>query len=111
MSQIAGRKHQRQNLVCQGGRNIPSLVYVMLSRVTSIDCLFLDEQIDINKITCNPQAPEENNFLNERSIVKAVKEMKIDVFFVNIQSSKNNMNDLEHDIFTSKSNIICLALL
>ena len=70
---------------------MPSLIYVMISIVTSINCLFLDEKIDINKITCNACALEENNSLNERSIVKYVKEKKVDVFFVNIQSLRNNL--------------------
>ena len=81
----------------------------MISRVNSIDRLFLDERIDIDKIKCNARALEENNSLNDRSIVKLIKEVKVDLFFVNIQSLKNNLNDLKNDIYAAKANFICLA--
>ena len=106
---LQGANIKDKNLICHGGRNLPSLVYVMISRVTNINHLFLDERIDINKISCNPQALEENKSLNKRSIVKSVKETVVDLFFVNIQSLKNNINDLKNDIYAIKSNFICLA--
>ena len=81
----------------------------MISRVTNINHLFLDERIDIDKISCNPRALEENKSLNERSIVKSLKKMVVDLFFVNIKSLKNNINDLKNDIYAIKSNLICLA--
>ena len=35
--------------------------------------------------------------------------MTLNIFFVNIQSLKNNLNDLENDIYAKKSDFICLA--
>ena len=55
---LQGANIRDKNLICHGGRNLPSLIYVMISRVTSINRLFLDERIDINKITCNARALE-----------------------------------------------------
>ena len=106
---LQGANIKEKNLICHGGKNIPSLTYVMISRVTSIHRLFLDDKVDIKKITCNRQALRENNSLNERSITKAVKDMTLNIFFVNIQSLKNNLNDLENDIYAKKSDFICLA--
>ena len=85
---LQGANIKDKNLICHGGKNLPSLVYVMISRVTSIDRLFLDERINLDKIKCNARALEENNSLNERSIVRFIKEMEVDIFFVNIQSLK-----------------------
>ena len=69
----------------------------------------METRDNIDKIKCNARALKENNALNDRSIVKVIKEVKVDLFFVNIQSLKNNLNDLKKDIYAAKANFICLA--
>ena len=35
--------------------------------------------------------------------------MEVDIFFVNTQSIKNNINELKNDVYANKANFICLA--
>jgi hypothetical protein len=101
-----------KDLVCHGHRRIPShMLYVMFSRTTSIDNLYLDENVDLKKIVCASECKQlqVNNTLNKRSIVESVKQMKNLISMVNVRSLQKHFEDVKVDHTLLSADIICLV--
>ena len=101
-----------KDLVCHGHRRIPPhMLYVMFSRTTSIDNLYLDEHVDLKKIVCgsNCKQLKVNSNLNQRSIVESLKQMKNLISMVNVRSVQKHFEDVKVDHTLLSADIICLV--
>ena len=85
------------------------LYYVMLSRCSSIESLYIDDNFDINKIQCLDSALEETERLDEKSVVSDISKNAYEVFFMNIRSYEKHRLDLKNDFVANRSKYICLA--
>ena len=85
------------------------LYYVMLSRCSSIESLYIDDNFDINKIQCLDSALEETERLDEKSVVSDISKNTYEVFFMNIRSYEKHRLDLKNDFVANRSKYICLA--
>ena len=76
------------NLIAHGyaGRVPKCLYYVMLSRVSSLDNVFLDEKFELEKILCNEYALQESNELEQKSISNGLKDEALEIFYINVRS-------------------------
>ena len=83
------------------------LYYVMLSRVTKIDNIFLDDNFDIDHIQCSTSALEEVERLNAKSLTKDIE--IYDVFFINVRSFSKHKEDLFQDLYAKRAKYVCLA--
>ena len=92
---------KNSKFVVHGHKRMPKgMGYVMLSRCASIDSVFLDENFDIDKIDCIPEALEENQNLKDRSIVSQVRQEQFDLFMVNVNRLRTHLADLEQYLYT-----------
>ena len=83
--------------------------YVMLSRCTDLDQIFLDPSFDLDKhLKVHPQSLVEAMNLEERCIAAKQKKEKFDIFYTNMRS-KGNFVDVQHDQMARQSSLICLA--
>ena len=85
------------------------LYYVMLSRCSSIENVYLDEHFDIDQIQCSIQALKEANVLDEKSLFNKVKNEVFEIFYINIRSWSKHEVDLWHDLAAKQSSFICLV--
>ena len=85
------------------------LYYVMLSRCTSIDHIFLDKDFDLNQIQCSPKALQESERLTARSLNNEIEKDKCDFFFMNVRSFSKHAEDLLSDLHAKQARYICLA--
>jgi len=98
------------NLVIHGHKHMPSsMAYVMMSRVSDINNLFIDEEFQCNKIQTDKLAMQENNKLSEKSITNQLLAIKWDIFYVNIRSFHAHWEDLEKDINAINAEILILS--
>ena len=81
------------------------MAYVMLSRCASIDSIYLDNKFNIDKIVCDKEALAASNDLLERNIIPSYENLCFDFFMVNVSSLQQHINDLENDVFASKSKV------
>ena len=110
-----GHKLQGQNvksdLVVHGyKKTVPKcLYYVMLSRCTTIDNVYLDDDFDLDKIQCSSKALKEVERLDSKSLTKDIENQACDIFYMNIRSFSKHKEDLFKDLIARKSKHICLA--
>ena len=100
------------DLVCHGHKSMTrekGMVYVMLSRCERLENVFLDENLLLKYIKCDPYSLIATKRLEEINIVPIIKKQKFDVFYLNIYSLRNKMEDLLNDIYPTQSEIICLV--
>ena len=101
---------KNSKLVVHGHNRMPKgMSYVMLSRCASINSIYLDEKFDFEKICCIPEALEENENLNERSIVKRVSEECYDLLMLNVNRLKPHIEDLENYLYSIQSRMIAVV--
>ena len=89
-------------------------IYVALSRVTSLEGLYITGSVSAAAMKANLQAMEEYNRIRLESalMVDEVKESKGYVLFIvllNIQSLSKHVLDLKRDQSLEKSDILCLT--
>ena len=97
-------------LIAHGHAKIPKgMYYVMLSRCSSVDNLYIDDKVDLNKIHCDEKALEEKIQLDENSLAPSVKNESFDIFYINIRSFFKHQKDLLCDIYAQNSNCLCLV--
>ena len=98
------------DLVIHGHSRLPpAMAYVMMGRVASFENLYLDDNFDYSQIKPNQIALEENNCLNEESIVEDVTNQHFDLFVVNVRSLSRHIEDLKKDFFAERSNFIAVV--
>lgn len=97
-------------LIVHGHKNLPrGMAYVMLSRCSDRNSVYLDDKFDLEKIKCNPDALIENERLIQRSIVHSYKEERFDLYMINVNRLLTNLEFLEGDTFASRSNVIAVV--
>ena len=110
---IQGTTMKNRDVVCHGRPGNKRLAqgcgYVMLSRCTCIDNVFIDEKFDImNDCRPNPDALKAAKQIADTCIAKSLKEVKFDIFYVNMLA-KSHMMDVQHDPFALQSSLVCLV--
>ena len=91
----------------------PAMAYVILSRITSANQLFLKE-FDQKKIYCSAVAKAEAKRLRERAINNQMTEWDVEkegvvrLCTINARSLRQHYKDLNMDEFIMKSDIICV---
>ena len=89
--------------------------YVMLSRVQSIEQLFILHSVPKNKFYADMKALDELDRLNNISMNKNPqiweqnKDENIRIFSLNCQSLRGKMNHIQEDEIISGSHVICLS--
>ena len=96
------------NLVCNGHENIPSAMqYVMMSRVSKIENLYLSKNFDFTKVRCIKSALKEKEKLDEKFSQRIFK--KYDLVFMNIRSLRAHYEDLLCESIVTQTNLLCFA--
>ena len=97
-----------QNLVCNGHENIPpAMQYVMMSRVSKIENLYLSKNFNLDKVRCIKNALKEKERLDGLFAQTVVKEY--DLTFMNIRSLRAHHEDLLCEPIARNSKVLCLA--
>ncbi len=98
------------DLVVHGHKRLPkNMVYVMLSRVSDIKNVFIDDEFDFDKILCHPASAEENEKLKKRCIMDKLKSCHFDLFYTNIYSLSRHYPDIQSDPLVQNSDIKCFV--
>ena len=100
-----------EKFVVHGHKKMPSgMGYVMLSRVSQIEDLYISKTFEFDKaLTSAASSRFEKEELDKRSIVSLEQSMTFDFFFVNIRSLKNKVSDLKNDRYAMKSKFLMIA--
>ena len=99
-----------ENLVCHGHKRMQAgMAYVMLSRCSDLENVFLAEDFDLNHIHCSPTALQEKLKLDARCIISSIKEKKFNIYYVNCMNLSQNLLDIQSDIDCQQSDLICLS--
>ena len=86
-----------------------SLYYVMLSRCTKLDNIYLDERFELDKIKCSEKVLNEAKRLDEISLNNTIEEKDYDIFYVNIRSLEKHDIDIWKDLFAKQSKYCCFT--
>ena len=99
------------NLIVHGFKRIPrNMYYVMLSRASCLENIYLDEDVDLDKMLCDTTALNEKIHIDEASLAYTnLLNEQLDVFYVNIRSFNKHAEDLLCDAYAKNSKSICLA--
>lgn len=100
------------DLIVHGFKRIPrNMYYVMLSRSSCLENIFLDDAVDLDKMLCDTTALNEKIRIDEASVANTnLLNEHWDVFYVNIRSfNEEHEDDLLCDVYAKKSKSICLA--
>ena len=109
---LQGANVQKESkLFIHGHNRLPrGMGYVMLSRCTDINSVYLDENFDLKKILAVPEALEENERLNKRSIVPKFKNEQFDLYMINVDGKcKDWLLDVEADPYAERSKIVAVV--
>ena len=98
-------------LFIHGHKRLPrGMGYVMLSRCADINSVYLDKNFDLEKILAVPEALEENDRLNKRSIVPKFRNEQFDLYMINVDGkSKDWLLDVESDPYAQRSKIVAVV--
>ena len=86
-----------------------AMAYVMLSRVSNIENVFLSDDFTLDMIRCDPNALKMKQELDKKSIVPEMKSRKFDLFYVNAMDLNKHIKDIQTDIYANQSDLICLV--
>ena len=106
---IQGRTLENQDVVCYTHKWIrPGCAYVMLSRCTKIDNVYISKDFDFKKVTPHLPSLKMNNILIKMCMAAILKEKRFDIFYVNMRG-KSNLINIRHDPYADQSNLVCLV--
>ena len=100
------------NLIAHGNKKMKlpkNMYYVMLSRVASLENLYLDEFVNLEDIVCDEKALKAKEELDEKSTALELDEVGLDIYYVNIRSLEKHAADLLCDVYAKRSACICLV--
>ena len=86
-----------------------NMYYVMLSRCSSVNNVYLDDNIKLEEIACDNGCLVEKKRLEAVSIAVGIKQEVFDIFFINIRSFSKHQEDLQCDVFAKRSACLCLV--
>ena len=87
----------------------PGMAYVMLSRCEDIENVFLDNEFPLKCIKAEAHSLQETKRLENKDISVELAKKKFDIYYQNIASLRNKMEDLQNDIHPQQSDVICLV--
>ena len=106
---IQGKTLKNQDVVCYTHPKIKAgCAYVMLSRCTDIDNVYISKDFDIKKITPHLLSLKETNLLVRKCVAAKLKQEKFDVFYINMHG-KSHLKDVQHDPYAEQSTLVCLV--
>ena len=106
---IQGRTLENQDVVCYTHKWIrPGCAYVMLSRCTKIDNVYISKDFDFKKVTPHLPSLKMNNILIKMCMAAILKEKTFDIFYVNM-CGKSNFINIQYDPYAQQSNLVCLV--
>jgi hypothetical protein len=86
-----------QKLVCHGSKRLPqNMAYVMLSRVSDVNDLYLDSNFDMKSIKASNGSLNQNMELEERSIAND-EQLHYDIAYLNVHSLQKHWEDILSD--------------
>ena len=100
------------NLIVHGDKKMKlpkNMLYVMLSRCSSIENVFLDDLVKLDEIRCDKSALEEKERIDKSSMYNKLRESHYDIFYVNIRSLECHKKDLTKDLYAQQSRYLCLT--
>ena len=98
-----------QDVVCYTEQYMKSgCGYVMLSRCTSIENVYISKDFDFAKVTVHKKSLIETDRLIKICIAAKLKKEKFDIFFMNMRG-KTNMINVRYDPLADQSNLVCLV--
>ena len=102
-----------ENLIVNGTNRMPkSMGYVMLSRCSKVENLFIHKSFDLKKhLLCNPRSLKAKQKLDERDIAPSFKDMELDVYFINAgtRGLTAHLEDLKKDMYAMSAKYCCIA--
>ena len=100
-----------KDLVVHGHPNMPrSMGYVMLSRCSNIENLYIASSFDFKKhLLCNLESLKAKEELDLRDISNNYSNMAFDIYYVNTRSLKGNFEDVKSDMYAMSSKYLCFA--
>ena len=102
-----------EDLIVNGRNRMPkSMGYVMLSRCSEIENLFIHKSFDFKKhLLCNPRSLKAKQKLDERDIAPSFKDMELDIYFVNsgAKGLTAHLEDLKKDVYAMSAKYCCIA--
>ena len=106
---IQGRTLENQDVVCYTHKWIrPGCAYVMLSRCTKIENVYISKDFDFEKVTPHLPSLKMNNILVKMCMAAILKEKTFDIFYANMRG-KSNLINVRYDPFADQSNLVCLV--
>jgi hypothetical protein len=102
---------QGKDLVVHGHRKLPPhMLYVMMSRASSIENLFLDKSVNLDRLVCKSQCRQlaENYKLEQRSL-KNASQVTCSIVLLNVRSLKKHLEDVTSDLVMQAAECICLT--
>ena len=100
-----------KDLVCHGHRNLPPhMLYVMMSRSSSIENLFLDDNVDTTKVVCKSECVQlaENHKLNIRAIENSGNDEST-IVLLNVRSLAKHIDDIIFDPVLQQTECIAVT--
>ena len=106
---IQGKTFQDQDVVCYTHKWIKAgCGYVMLSRCTKIENVYISKDFDIKKVTPHLPSLKMTNQLVRDCLASKLKQEKFDIFYTNMRG-KANLTNVQHDPYAIQSNLVCLV--
>ena len=106
---IQGKTLRDQDVVCYTSKYIKAgCAYVMLSRCTKIDNVYISKDFDIKKIRPHLPSLKMSNQLIKDCMASRLKQTSFDIFYENMHGKSNFIN-VQHDPYAKQSNLVCLV--
>ena len=85
------------------------VAYVMLSRCSKIENMYLSDDFSLDMIKCSPASLIETLNLDDRCIIEKEKGLRFNIFYINSQNLNNHYLDIQTDRLANQSDIVCLS--
>ena len=106
---MQGKTLKNQDIVCYTHPHLPAgCGYVMLSRATDINNVYISNDFDFSKVRPHSNALKEAKQIAESSIATNLKSTNFDIFYINMRA-KRRFIDIQHDLFANQSSLVCLV--
>ena len=106
---IQGKTLRNQDVVCYTDRYIKAgCAYVMLSRCTKIDNVYISKDFDFRKIYPHQESLKMTNQLIKNCMASRLKQTSFDIFYENMHGKSNSIN-VQYDPYANQSDLVCLV--
>ena len=100
-----------KDFVVHGHKRMPkSMGYVMLSRCSNIENLYIDKSFIFEKhLLCNLKSLKAKEELDKRDISKHYANLDFDLYYVKTRSLKGHFEDIRADMYAMNSKYLCFV--